>query len=146
RGAEVPWGLFGYYTALLVVLAWCFLGIGMLISSMARTADVATGAAFVIWLVLILFLDLILLGIMVQEGVSMESAVAVSLANPLQVFRTAAMMLFDAQLVLLGPTAFVILDNFGVNGYLGFAIVYPALIGTATATIGYWLFKRSDLP
>ncbi|MCW9014875.1 MAG: ABC transporter permease, partial [Gammaproteobacteria bacterium] len=32
RGAEVPWGLFGYYTALLVVLAWCFLGIGMLIS------------------------------------------------------------------------------------------------------------------
>lgn len=146
RGAEVPWDLFGYYTALLVVLAWCFLGIGMLISSMARTADVATGAAFVIWLVLILFLDLILLGIMVQEGITMEAAVSISLANPLQVFRTAAMMLFDAQLVLLGPTAFVILDNFGVNGYLGFALFYPAFIGTVAAATGYWLFKRSDLP
>lgn len=146
RGAEVPWSLFGYYTALLVVLAWCFLGIGMLISSVARSADVATGAAFVIWLVLILFLDLILLGIMVQEGITMEAAVSISLANPLQVFRTAAMMLFDAQLVLLGPTAFVILDNFGVNGYLSFALVYPAAIGTITAAAGYWLFKRSDLP
>lgn len=146
KGAEVPWGLFSYYTALLVVLSWCFLGIGMLISSMARTADVATGAAFVIWLVLILFLDLIMLGIMVQEGASMETAVAISLANPLQVFRTAAMMLFDSQLVLLGPTAFVILDNFGVKGYLSFALFYPTFIGTVTASVGYWLFKRSDLP
>jgi len=146
RGAEVPWTLFSYYTGLLLVLSWCFLGIGMLISSMARTADVATGAAFVIWLVLILFLDLILLGIMVQEGLSMEAAVSVSLVNPLQVFRTAAMMLFDSKLILLGPTAFVILDNFSVNGYLTFALLYPLLIGTITAGTGYWLFKRSDLP
>ena len=108
--------------------------------------QVATGAALVIWLLLILFLDLILLGILVQEGLSMESAVSLSLVNPLQVFRTAAMMLFDQQLVLLGPTAFVILDNFGATGYLSFALVYPAIIGTACAALGYWLFKRSDLP
>lgn len=146
RGAETPWTLFAYYTGLLLVMAWCFLGIGMLISSMARSADVATGAAFVIWLVMILFLDLILLGLLVQEGVSMEAAVSMSLVNPLQVFRTAAMMLFDSQLVLLGPTAFVILDNFGSTGYLWFAMIYPALIGTACASAGYWLFKRSDLP
>ena len=146
KGAEVPWIIFLYYTGLLLVLSWCFLGIGMLISSMARSADVATGAAFVIWLVLILFLDLILLGLLVQEGVSMESAVAMSLANPLQVFRTAAMMLFDAQLVLLGPSAFVILDNFGANGFLTFALIYPAIIGTLCAAIGYRVFKRSDLP
>jgi len=146
RGAEVPLMLFSYYTGLLIVISWCFLGIGMLISSIARTADVATGAAFVIWLVLILFLDLILLGIMVQEGLSMEAAVGTSLANPLQVFRTAAMMLFDSKMVLLGPTAYVILDVFSVNGYLTFALLYPLLIGTVTATTGYWLFKRSDLP
>ena len=118
----------------------------MLISSLARSSDVATGAAFVVWLTLILFLDLILLGILVQEGINVEAAVGISLANPLQVFRTAAMMLFDAKLVLLGPTAFVILDNFGVNGYLAFALIYPVMIGSACATAGYWLFNRSDLP
>ncbi|HEY9052454.1 MAG TPA: ABC transporter permease subunit [Gammaproteobacteria bacterium] len=146
RSAEVPWSMLGYYTLLLLVLAWCFLGIGMMISSVARSADVATGAAFVIWLTLILFLDLILLGIMVREGLSMEAAVSLSLVNPLQVFRTAAMMLFDNQLVLLGPTAFVILDHFSTQAYLAFALIYPATIGVITASVGYWFFKRSDLP
>ncbi|MEW7979547.1 MAG: ABC transporter permease subunit [gamma proteobacterium symbiont of Phacoides pectinatus] len=73
-GAEMPWDLFLYYTGLLMSLAWCFLGLGMLISSLARSADVAQGAAFVIWLVLLLFLDLILMGVMIEEHVPAVSA------------------------------------------------------------------------
>ena len=45
QGIEVPWDMFGYYTALLAVMAMCFLGIGMLISAIARTTDIAQGAA-----------------------------------------------------------------------------------------------------
>jgi ABC-2 type transport system permease protein len=146
RNAEVPWGMFVYYTALLLVLAWCFLGIGMLVSSLARSADVAQGAAFVVWLTLILFLDLIMLGILIRESLTAEAAVAIALTNPLQVFRTAAMMLFDPQLVLLGPTAFIILDFFGTAGYLAWALVYPLFVGTVTAVLGYTVFRRSDLP
>jgi ABC-2 type transport system permease protein len=146
RQAEVPWGMFVYYTGLLLTLSWCFLGIGMLISTLARSADVAQGAAFVVWLILILFLDLIMLGILIRESLTPEAAVAIALVNPLQVFRTAAMMLFDAQLVLLGPTAFIILDAFGNTGYLAWALVYPFFIGTLCASVGYTLFRRSDLP
>ena len=146
RQAEVPWGMFVYYTGLLLALSWCFLGIGMLISTLARSADVAQGAAFIVWLTLILFLDLIMLGILIRESLTPEAAVAISLVNPLQVFRTAAMMLFDAQLVLLGPTAFIILDAFGNAGYLAWALVYPLFIGTLCASVGYILFRRSDLP
>jgi ABC-2 type transport system permease protein len=146
RGAEVPWHIYGYYTAFLLALSWCFLGIGMLISSMARTADVAQGAAFVVWLMLVLFLDLILLGVMIREQLPAETAVIIALANPLQVFRTATMMLFDPQLVLLGPTAFVILDHFGEFGYLLWASLYPLLLGTVCAGTGYLLFRRGDLP
>lgn len=146
RGAEVPWVMFGYYTALLLVLSWCFLGIGMLVSSLARSADVAQGAAFVIWLMLILFLDLILLGVLTRGSITPEAAVGIALSNPLQVFRTAAMMLFDPQLVMLGPTAFIILDFFGHAGYLAWALVYPLVVGSICAAIGYSLFRRSDLP
>ncbi len=146
KGAEVPWDLLLYYTALLMALAWCFLGIGMLISTLARSSDVAQGAAFVVWLTLLLFLDLILLGVLIQEHLPPESAVAIALVNPMQVFRTATMMLFDPQLVLLGPTAYVILDNFGQTGYIAYAIFYPILLGTAAAGLGFMLFKRSDLP
>ena len=146
KGAEIPWGQVIFYTLMLLVLAWCFLGIGMLISSLARSADVAQGAAFIIWLVLLLFLDLILLGIMIQNGSTSETVVLIALLNPLQVFRTGAMMLFDPQLVLLGPSAWVILDTFGHVGYLVYSIVYPLVLGTICAWLGYYFFKKGDLP
>ena len=146
KGADIPWSQVLFYTLMLMVLAWCFLGIGMLISSLARSADVAQGAAFVTWLILLLFLDLILLGMLIQSGSSPETVVMIALFNPLQVFRTGAMMLFDPQLVLLGPSAWVILDTFGHTGYLIYSIVYPFLLGTISAWLGYVFFKRGDLP
>lgn len=146
KGSEIPWAIFLYYSGLLLSLSWCFLGIGMLISTLARSADVAQGAAFVIWLILILFLDLILLGIMIRESLPPDTAVAIALSNPLQVFRTAAMLMFDPQLVLLGPTSYVILDNFGRIGYMAWALFYPILIGTLCGISGYMIFRRGDLP
>ncbi len=142
----VPWSHFGLYTAFLAALAWCFLGIGMGISSLARSVDVAQGAAFVVWLVLVLFLDLVLLGVMVQQQVTPETAVSIALANPLQVFRTGAMLLFDPELVLLGPSAFVILDAFGRTGYLAWTVAYPVLLGSLCAAAGFRRFRRNDLP
>jgi ABC-2 type transport system permease protein len=144
QGVAIPWFQVLFYTGLLASLAWCFLGIGMLVSTMSRSTDVAQGAAFTIWLVLLLFLDLILLGALIQEGLPAESAVAIALANPLQAFRTASMLLFDPQLVLLGPSAFVILDNFGRTGYLAWSMTYPIILGLVSAGAGYWIFRRGD--
>ncbi len=146
RGIPVPWGMFGYYTALLAAMAWCFLAIGMLISAVARSTDVAQGAAFLVWLVLLLLLDLILLGVMIKGQVRPETAVAIALANPLQVFRTAALALFDPQLVVLGPSAWVILDTFGAAGYKVYGVAYPVVLGLAAAAVGYRSFRRGDLP
>ena len=146
QGIDVPWDMFLYYTALLAAMGWCFLGLAMLISTLARTTDVAQGAAFMLWLTLLLFLDLILLGVMIQGRTSPEIAVTIALANPLQVFRDAALALFDPQLIVLGPSAYVILDLFGVAGFKIYALVYPVLLGTLAATIGFFTFKKSDLP
>ncbi|WP_306607905.1 ABC transporter permease [Azonexus sp.] len=142
---EVPWNMFAYYTGLLAAMALCFLGIGMLISAVARSTDMAQGAAFMIWLVLLLFLDLILLGVMIQGRVDPEIAVTLALVNPLQVFRTAALAMFDPQLIVLGPSAYVILDLFGADGFRLFALAYPAALGVGSAALGYFLFRRGDL-
>jgi ABC-2 type transport system permease protein len=146
KGVEIPWTQVLFYTGFLISLAWCFLGIGMLVSTLARSSDVATGSAFLIWLFLLLFLDLILLGALIKEGLPPETIIAIALANPLQVFRTGAMLLFDPQLVLLGPSAYVILDNFGETGYLAWTLVYPFVLGSLTAWLGYRLFRKGDLP
>jgi len=146
REIPVPWNVFAVYTSLLASLAWCFLGIGMLISTLARGTDVAQAAAFSVWLVLVLFLDMVLLGVMIQERIPAETIVAIALINPLQVFRTASMMLFDPNLVLLGPSAFVIIDRFGHWGYLAWAALYPIGLGSACAALGFARFRRGDLP
>ena len=138
------WGkLLGrFVTVFLPVL----LGVGFLISSIARSSDVAQSAAFMLWLVLLLFMDLVLLGLLMRDAAPVQLVVAIALTNPLQVFRTASMMLFDPQLVLLGPAAFVILDHFGQTAYLAWAIVYPGLLGAACAWIGFQVFRRGDYP
>ncbi|MDM8568687.1 ABC transporter permease subunit [Thiotrichales bacterium HSG1] len=141
----VPWELFFLYTGLLIALAWCFLGIGMFISSATNSIDTAQGSAFFVWLFLLLFLDLILLGLMIKEQFAPEPLVLIALLNPLQTFRTGAMLLFDPQLVMLGPTAYVILDLFGNFGYLIWSFVYPLILGTVCASSGYLLFRRGDL-
>lgn len=68
KGVEVPRLQVLLYSGLLLALAWCFLGIGMLISPLACSTDVVQGSAIIVWLVLLLFLDLILLGVMIKEG------------------------------------------------------------------------------
>jgi len=146
RGLDVPWSHFFYYSGLLLSLCLCFLGFAFLISSYARSSDVAQSAAFMLWLVLLLFLDLILLGVLIREQVPSDIVIAITLINPLQVFRTASMMLFDPQLVLLGPAAFVILDHFGTTGYVWWAMFYPAAVGLAAAALGYRRFRSGDLP
>lgn len=142
----VPWDLFLVYTALLVSLAWAFLGLGMLVSTLARSPDVAQTGAFLVWLVLLLFLDLILLGVMVREQLPLEAVVAIAVANPLQSFRTAAILLFDPQMIVLGPAAYVILDTLGRDLYLALALAWPVVLGTGCAALGYRLFRRGDLP
>ncbi|MCP4007727.1 MAG: ABC transporter permease subunit [bacterium] len=144
--AHVPWRLFAIYSGLLAGLIWCFLGLGMLISTLARSVDVAQGAAFVLWLGLLLFLDLILLGLLIQGGIEADTAIGLALANPLQVFRTGAMMLFDPELIVLGPTAFVIFDTFGHEAYLAWAALYPVTLGSLAAIAGFLAFRRGDLP
>ncbi len=145
RGLEVPWAILAYYTGLLAAISACFLGIGMLISVLARSTDLAQGLAFFVWLLLLLFMDLILLGLMVQGRSAPETVVAVALANPLQVFRTGALAMFDPQLTVLGPTSYLILDGFGLQAFRAFALGYPTFLGLGLAAMGYRWFRRHDL-
>ncbi len=145
RGLPVPWTVFFYYNALLMALAVCFLGFGLLISVIAHSADVAQGLALGLWLFLILFIDLIILGLMIRQQFSPDLLTGLALLNPLQLFRTGAMLLFDPQLILLGPTAYIILDHIGRTGYLIWAILYPLSMGIMTAWLGYQRFYHKDL-
>jgi len=146
RGVAIPWREFLLDMGLLSSLIFAFVGIGFLVSTLTRKVDTAQTLAFLIWLALLLALDLILLGVLIRNQAPLETVVGLAMLNPLQVFRVASMMLFDPQLVLLGPTAYAIFDIFGREAFLVWAFAYPVALGAAAAGLGYWALKRSDLP
>ncbi len=146
KGAAVPMGQVAWYSLLLLVLSFCFLGFGFLISAMARTTEMAQSAALLLWLTLLLFLDLILLGLLIKAQAAPELVMTIALLNPLEVFRGGAMILFDPQLLMLGPTAYLILDVFGRTGFMLYSVLYPIGLGTVLALGGFLVFKRGDYP
>lgn len=146
RGVRVPWLELGFDIGLLLVMIFAFVGLGFLISALTRSVDTAQTLAFIIWLVLVLALDLVLLGALIRGRLAIEGVVAIAMLNPLQVFRTGSMLLFDPQLVLLGPTAFTVFDIFGRTGFMVWSFVYPLVLGLVTAGAGWAIFRRGDLP
>ena len=146
RGVRVPWLELGFDIGLLLVMIFAFVGLGFLISAVTRSVDTAQTLAFIIWLVLVLGLDLVLLGALIRGRMAIEGVVAIAMLNPLQVFRTGSMLLFDPQLVLLGPTAFTVFDIFGRAGFMVWSFAYPLILGLVTALGGWAIFRRGDLP
>ena len=142
---DVPWDLFAFYSFLLAAMVFCFLGIGMYISTKARSQNLAIGSAFIIWLFLVAFLDLILMGVMLKMRMNPEIVIGVGMVNPLQVFRTAVLVMFDPKLTVMGPASYYILDTVSRSVFIVFAILYPVILGFVFAFLGVRYFKRNDI-
>jgi ABC-2 type transport system permease protein len=65
--------------------------------------------------------------------------------NPMEIFRVAAISLFDPELTVMGPVAFYILDTISQTMFLLLSIVYPVLIGLLFAFLGFKIFTKKDL-
>jgi ABC-2 type transport system permease protein len=145
KGVDVPWGIFIYYIGLIFALNVNFLGFSFFISSLVKTQEVALGVAFFLWLTLLAFIDILLIGVLTQEFANAELVFSIALSNPLQVFRLGAISLFDPDLAVIGPSAYFILDNFGKTFFSIYTLVYPIVLGLIFAVLGYIAFKKRDL-
>jgi ABC-2 type transport system permease protein len=145
KGASAPWGVLLYYIALMCALTVSFLGISFFISSLVKNQEMALGSAFFVWLLLLAFVDILLIGFIMKTGVNPAVIYSISLINPMQVFRVGAIALFDPELSVIGPAAYFILDSFGKLFFSLYAVLYPIVLGLAFAFGGFVVFKRSDL-
>ncbi len=142
---KVPWEFFWLYSGLLAAMVFCFLGIGMFISVYTRSQDLAISTAFVIWLVLVAFLDLLLMGMMLKMRVNPDVVITLGMLNPLQVFRVGVLVLFDPKLTTMGPAAYYILDTVSRGVFITFSIIYPTLLGLLFALFGARRFRNKDV-
>jgi len=145
KSVAIPWNIFFLYTGLLFAISSAFLGIAFFISSFVKSSEVALGIAFFIWIFLLAFIDIGLIALMMQERMSTELIIFISMINPMEIFRVAAISLFDPQLTVMGPVAFYILDSMSQTVFVLISIGYPVVLGLIFAFLGYKIFEKKDL-
>jgi ABC-2 type transport system permease protein len=145
KGGDMPWGMVFLYSALLFSLSFVFLGLAFFLSTIVKSTDVALGSSFVVWITMLAFIDIALMGLMLQNRMSDGLIVGLAMLNPIEVFRIGAISLFDPELTVIGPVAYYLLDTMGGTLLMLYAIVYPILIGVLLSYFGYIAFRKKDL-
>ena len=95
------------------VLGTAMLGVGLLVSAVARTTGMAHGLALVLWLGFVFLGDLGMMGTAVVLRLPVDSLLLLALANPLQVFKMAAVLGINATLDVLGPAGIYATQRYG---------------------------------
>ncbi|MCD4756999.1 MAG: ABC transporter permease [Arcobacteraceae bacterium] len=145
KGASIPWDIFFLYTGLLFAMSSVFLGIAFFISSFVKSSEVALGIAFFVWIILLAFIDIALISLMMSQRFDDQLIIFIAMINPMEIFRVAAISLFDPELTVMGPVAFYILDSMKQTTFVVLSIVYPVVLGLVFSFLGFKIFKRKDL-
>ncbi len=145
KGGELPWSIILLYSVLLLSLCFTFLGLAFFLSSIVKSTDIALGSSFFVWIFLLAFIDIALIGLMLQNRVDDKIVLTLAMLNPIEVFRIGAITLFDPELTVIGPVAYYLLDTLGRNLLILYAIIYPIVIGIIFALLGYVAFRKKDL-
>jgi len=145
KGGTIPWSMIFLYSAILFAMTFTFLGISFFISSIVKSTDIALGVSFIVWIVLLGFIDIALIGLMLQNRIDDNLIILVAMLNPIEVFRIGAISLFDPELTVIGPVAYYLLDSLGRVMLIVYTIVYPIILGLIFAFLGFLIFKKRDL-
>jgi ABC-2 type transport system permease protein len=145
KGGDMPWGMLFLYMGLVFSLCFTFLGISFFISSFVKSTDIALGVSFLVWITLLAFIDIALIGLMLQGRVEDFVIVSVAMLNPIEVFRIGAISIFDPELTVIGPVAYYLLDSLGSKLLMAYALIYPIILGIVFAVSGFLIFKKRDL-
>lgn len=126
-------------------LALSMLSVGMLISTLARRASVAVATAIFVWLALVFVTDLALMAGAVALRLRIETLFALSLINPLQVFKMWSLHAVDASLDVLGPAGLYASEEYASSLHAIFAGCMAAWIIAPLTLAAVAISRRSPL-
>jgi Cu-processing system permease protein len=142
QGGSAEINLYLLMVLLAFMLALVSLSLGFLISSMVRKGSTAISIALFIWLLLLIFGDLGLMGTSIMLRLGVGQLLTLTLLNPMQIFKIAAILNIRGSLEVLGPAGIYALRTYGT-------LLMPGLIGILLAwtllplTFAYYAFRRS---
>lgn len=98
-----------------VLLALVSLGLGVLISTLARKSATAIGAALILWLVLVFFTDLGVIAVALSLRPTPETLFGLLVLNPLQAFKLGAIYSLRSTLDTLGAVGQFAVFEYGAQ-------------------------------
>ena len=123
------------------LLALVCLSLGFLISAVANRVATAIGAALFLWLVLVFFGDLGLMGTAIVMKFKADTLLTLALLNPLQVYKVAAIWNIRDSLEVLGPAGLYALRTFSEALLPVLVVVLVAWVVLPFAAAA-WVFNR----
>jgi len=142
QGGSAEINLYLLMVLLAFMLALVSLSLGFLISSLVRKGSTAISIALFIWLLLLVFGDLGVMGTSMVLKLGVGQLFTLTLLNPMQIFKIAAILNIRGSLEVLGPAGIYALRTYGTQ-------LMPDLIGVLLAwillpmTFAYYAFRRS---
>jgi len=118
--------------AISLSLAWAFLGIGLFVSSIAKTAERAVVYALLVWVVATALHDFALVGLLLNFKVPPRIVFLLAAMNPSEAARIGILTSVDPELSVLGPVGFYIANTLGATKALLVAVAWPFLLGTVS--------------
>ncbi len=116
--------------AISVALAWSFLGIGLFVSSIAKTPERAIVYALIVWVTATALHDFALVGLLLNFKVPPRLVFLLAALNPSEAARVGILTSVDPELSVLGPVGFYIANTLGAAKALLVALVWPFVLGT----------------
>ncbi|MGZ3419203.1 MAG: ABC transporter permease [Polyangiales bacterium] len=116
--------------AISTTLAWSFLGVGLLISSVARTVERAIVYALIVWVVATALHDFALVGLLLHVRVPPRVVFLLAALNPSEAARIGILSSVDPELSVLGPVGFYIANTLGPAKAFAVAVAWPFVLGT----------------
>lgn len=131
--------------AIVSSLAVAFIGLGYLVSSLARTGERATVLALVAWLGSALLHDFALIGVLLRWKLPAKAVFALAALNPAESARVAVLSSVDPELSVLGPVGFYIANALGPGRTLALGILWPALFGIVAYAVAERRLAATDV-
>jgi Cu-processing system permease protein len=144
QGGTTQAGDYLTMVGLAFILALASLSVGFLISAAVRKSATAVGIALFVWLLLVFFGDLGLMGTAIVLRMEISQLFTLALINPLQLFKMAAILAIRSNLEVLGPAGVYAVRTYGSQLLLFLSVLLLAWT-VIPLTFTYMIFKRKGV-
>lgn len=144
-GQDVPWAYLGTTLGAASTLIFASVGIGTVISVVAKNRTRALIYGLVAWTAGIALLDFALIGLMLQWRIEPGTVFVLAGVNPVQTARFVLLTSIETDLNVLGPVGYFMVNKIGAEWVRLIGVAWPLCFGGLSTWFAWESFRRSDI-